>query len=78
MIGIATKKYNFSFDGASVALGKTMVQDPRRIGAIDMTFDFSGLALGDKEKKIVEYAIGNCPVMRSLHPDITKNIAFNY
>ena len=78
IIGIAAKKHNFNIDGAGVSIIKKMSDNPRRIGSIGLDFDFSGLTLGDKEKKIIDYAINNCPVAQSLHPDIKRCITIKY
>jgi putative redox protein len=78
IIGIAAKKHHFSIDGASVSITKIMFDGPRRIGEIGLDFDFSGLSLGEKEKKIIDHAIVNCPVAQSLHSDIKKNINIKY
>ncbi len=74
IIGIAAKKHHFNIDGAGVEIVKIMDDNPRRISEIILDFDFSGLFLGEKEKKIIEYAIHNCPVEKSLHPDIIRTI----
>jgi putative redox protein len=78
IIGIAAKKHNFSIEGAGVTLTKIMADNPRRIGEIILDFDFSGLQLDDKAKKIVDYAIANCPVAQSLHPDIKRTVTLKY
>lgn len=78
IIGIAAKKHNFNIDGAKVSINKIMVDNPRRIGKLEMDYDFTGLTLYDKEKKIIDYAIANCPVAQSLHPDIEKKITIKY
>lgn len=78
IIGIAARKHKFNIDGASVSINKIMVDNPRRIGKLELDYDFSGLPLNDKEKKIIDYAIANCPVAQSLHPDIEKAITIKY
>jgi putative redox protein len=78
IIGIAARKHNFNIDGAGVSITKIMADNPRRIGELVLDFDFSGLILGDKEKKIIDYAIANCPVAQSLHPDIKRTVTIKY
>jgi putative redox protein len=78
IIGIAAKKHNFNIDGASVSITKIMTDNPRRIGELVLDFDFSGLTLDEKAKKIIDYAIANCPVNQSLHPDIKRNVKIKY
>ncbi len=78
IIGIAAKKHNFTVDGASVSITKIMADNPRRIGELVLEFDFSGLTLDEKAKKIIDYAIANCPVNQSLHPDIIRTVKIKY
>jgi len=78
IIGISAKKNQFSIDGAKVVVNKIMGTEPRRIIALDLNFDFRGLNLQDKEKRIVEYAIRNCPVANSIHPDIKLKVVIDY
>jgi putative redox protein len=78
IIGIAAQKHNFNIDGARVSITKIMTDNPRRIGELILDFDFSGLSLGEKEKRIIEHAIANCPVAQSLHPDIKRNVIIKY
>lgn len=79
VVGIAAEKHHFSIDGSEVHIGKIMTDgSPRRIKEIILDFNFSGLNLGEKEKKIIEFAIENCPVTLSIHPDIVKTINITY
>ncbi|MEI6852237.1 MAG: OsmC family protein [Bacteroidota bacterium] len=78
IIGIAAKKHHFSIEGASVSIAKIMADNPRRIGELVLNFDFSGLQLGEKEQRIIEHAISNCPVALSLHPDIVRTNHVTY
>ena len=58
---------------------KHMIADPRRIGQIDAIVTFSpDLALEDKDKIILERVGHNCPVVKSLHPDIVLNIEYHW
>jgi len=56
-----------------------MKSDPRRVGGIDVRFDFpASLTLDDKEKTILERAALTCPVAKSIHPDIEMNVNFGW
>jgi putative redox protein len=65
--------------GSSVAVTKHMLPDPRRIGKIDvvLTFD-AGLQLDEKDRLILERTGNNCPVIKSLHPDLVVNMTYNW
>lgn len=54
-----------------------MLSDPRRIGRIDVTLNFpAGLQIDEKDKIILERIGDNCPVMKSLHPDLQTNVEY--
>ncbi len=62
-----------------IEVEKIMAADPRRVAGINLTFHFpETLALGEKEKTILERAAHTCPVMYSIHPDIVVNVTFNW
>ena len=50
---------------------------PRRITKIDVTFEMP-FDFDSKTKVILEKAALTCPVHYSLHPEIEKNIKFNW
>ena len=56
---------------------KTMAIDPRRISKIEMVLELPFEA-DSKTRKILERAGNTCPVHYSLHPDIEKDITFNW
>ena len=61
----------------TVDVKKYMVSDPRRITKIDVSVSFSKtLQLIEKEKTILQRTGDNCPVIKSLHPDIEINITY--
>ena len=74
-MGIACEVHGINIDGVTCEVEKIMAADPRRIAEVkvDMTFPKSG-PYTDKEKKIIETAARNCPVVVSLHPDCKKTL----
>jgi putative redox protein len=63
--------------GTTIAVTKHMLSDPRRIGQIDVTLTFAKeLVLGEKDKTILERVGNNCPVIKSLHPDVVVNAVY--
>ena len=52
-----------------------MAGNPRRIAEIVVKIEFSKPA-DSKTKTIIEKTALNCPVAKSLHPDIKQNISF--
>ena len=63
----------------SIAVTKHMLSDPRRIGKIDVILTFpASLQLEEKDRTILQRVGDNCPVAKSLHPDLAVNIEYNY
>ena len=54
-----------------------MQAEPRKIAKIEVVFNMT-IAPDDKTKIILERAAMTCPVLLSLHPDIEKEITFNF
>ena len=77
IMGIKANAMEISIEGASAEVTKTMGVEPRRITKIDVTFQLP-FSFDDKIKKILEKAALTCPVHYSLHPDIEKNVVFNW
>jgi uncharacterized OsmC-like protein len=70
---------NIDLSDTSIAVTKYMLSDPRRIGKIDVILTFpSNLQLGEKDRTILQRVGDNCPVMKSLHPDLEVNIEYHW
>lgn len=65
--------------GLKIECEKIMASDPRRISGINLTFHFpADLITTEKQRTILENAALTCPVIKSIHPDITVNSDFNW
>ena len=63
----------------AIAVTKHMLSDPRRIGKVDVILSFPGtLQLDEKDRIILQRVGDNCPVMKSLHPDLEVNVDYNW
>ena len=63
----------------SIDVTKHMLSEPRRIARIDVLLKFpSNLNLDENDKTILERTGNNCPVTKSLHPDLETNIQFQW
>lgn len=79
IMGIKARDMDISLDGTEVSIQKNMKSEPRRVGGIDVRFNFpASLKLDDKEKTILERAALTCPVAKSIHPDIELNVDFGW
>lgn len=77
MMGIKARDLNVNLEGSTAMVTKTMAANPRRISKIDVILELP-IGLDSKTKKILENTATTCPVLYSLHPDIEKNIVFNW
>jgi len=79
IMGMTANTHHIDLGSLEADVTKVMAADPRRVSEIHISFDFPNqLNYSDKEKKILEYAALTCPVYYSLHPDIKKEINFNW
>lgn len=78
IMGIAARTHNINMVGTTVEVVKIMADNPRRISEIHTILQIPDNGLTDKQKSILEIAATTCPVVLSLHPDIKKEIIFNY
>ncbi len=77
VMGIKAKELGVDFSGASAEVTKIMATEPRRISEIQVLIKM-GIAVDEKTKTILAKTAHTCPVLYSLHPDIKKNIAFEW
>lgn len=66
-----------NLEGSVAMVTKTMSASPRRISKIEIQLDLKGVRSA-KDRKILENTANTCPVHNSLHPDIEKEIVFNW
>lgn len=77
VMGIKARDLNVDMKGTTAEVTKTMASNPRRISKIEIVLNFPFEA-DIKTKKILENVANTCPVHYSLHPDIKKQITFNW
>jgi|SRR5690606_6624953 len=78
LMGIAAKGHAFTLDEVSADIHKIMASNPRRIDKIQIDFIFPHSKYDEKQKEILKVAALNCPVAKSLHPDIDQEITFEF
>lgn len=76
VMGIKARTMDFDLDGIKIDVLKIMKADPRRVGGIELTFTIPDTLAGidEKTKTILKNTGINCPVMKSIHPDIEVKI----
>ncbi|NDI98059.1 OsmC family protein [Flavobacterium sp. LaA7.5] len=77
IMGIKARDMGVNMNDSTAEVTKHMIADPRRIGKIEVVFTMKSDA-DEKAKTILERTALTCPVHQSLHPDIEKNIIFNW
>ena|SRR5690554_5010244 len=76
LMGISANAHNFVLVPVKAEITKVMASNPRRIDIIQIELRFPDSAYDDKQKAILKTAAINCPVAKSLHPDITQKVTF--
>ncbi|MFN8290503.1 MAG: OsmC family protein [Chitinophagaceae bacterium] len=76
VMGIKARSMGFDLDGVQIDVLKIMKADPRRVGGIELTFHIPDHLKGTDEKNrtILKNTGENCPVMKSIHPDILVKV----
>jgi uncharacterized OsmC-like protein len=77
VMGIKANEMNVDFSGSTAEVTKVMAAEPRRISEIHVIFNMN-LKADEKTKTILERTALTCPVHFSLHPDIKREIVFNW
>lgn len=70
---------NIDLSGTALDITKHMLSEPRRIGKIDVLLKFDkNLQLDENDRSILERTGNNCPVIKSLHPDLHVNMEYHW
>ncbi len=77
VMGIKARDLNIDMSGTTAEVTKIMASNPRRISKIKVVLNLPFQA-DTKHKKILENTAKTCPVLYSLHPEIEKDISFNW
>ncbi len=77
VMGIKAKHLEIELRNSTAGVTKHMASDPRRIVKIEMVLMLPA-SISDKHRKILEHTAHTCPVHYSIHPDIDKEITFNW
>jgi len=79
IMGMRAAEMKVDLKGVKIEIEKIMKQDPRRIGAINLTFHFPDeILLSEKQQTILRKAADTCPVFYSIHPDIEVTVKYHW
>ena len=76
-VAIRFKNENWKLEGSKVEVLKEMVSDPRRIGALHLKITLPS-SIPTHQRSAVEAVAHDCPVAKSLHPDLKIPVEFLY
>ena len=77
-MGIRANDMQIELKNTQLEVTKHMLSDPRRIGKIEIVLNIPKVEIEEKDKKVLEMIGNNCPVTKSLHPDLEVNIQYNW
>ena len=70
-IGLKAADMQIDLSDTKIEVTKHMISDPRRVGKVEIKIAFpTALQLAEKERIIFQRVGDNCPVKKSLHPDV--------
>jgi uncharacterized OsmC-like protein len=79
IMGIIAQREGIDLGQMQAQVTKIMTDNPRRITAIKVHyFTKSPLDISEKMRKTLQNAALNCPVAKSLHPDLEQIISFDF
>lgn len=76
-MGIKAADMNVDITGSKAEVTKHMASGPRRISKIEVTV-FLPANENEKERQVLEAAGNNCPVAKSIHPDIETVLNYHW
>lgn len=77
VMAIKAETMQVDLTGAKAEVTKVMQAEPRKIAAIEIEFQMN-VKVDERTKLILERTALTCPVYLSLHPDMQKNVQFNW
>jgi uncharacterized OsmC-like protein len=77
-MGIRSADMGIDLTNTSLEVTKQMLADPRRIGKIEVTLLFPVLNIEEKDRLVLQKIGDNCPVMKSLHPDLEVVVTYKW
>lgn len=77
-MAIKASDMGIELDGTKLQVTKHMLSEPRRIGAIDVEIEFAENNISIKDRELLEKIGNNCPVARSLNPEMKQNISYRW
>ncbi len=77
IMAIKANQMAIELEGSTASVTKVMQSEPRKISKIIIQFDMK-INADQKTRTILEKSALTCPVYLSLHPDIQKEVSFEW
>lgn len=77
-LAIKARSISLELKDTKMEVTKHMLKDPRRVGQIDVAIFFPKLEVNEEQKLTLQETGNNCPVAKSLHPDLIMDIQYNW
>ena len=78
VMGLYAEKNGILMPNVYSRTNKVMSSSPRKISKLKIEIIFEDNQLSDVEKQSLKNVALNCPVAKSLHPDLKQEIEFNF
>ena len=78
IMAIKARDLNIDINESSLSITKIMDQNPRRVGEVRIEFIVCYDQMNDLQKNDLEKAALNCPVAKSVHPELIQSVEFKY
>lgn len=78
IMGILARRKNIDMAGTRAECTKVMAENPRRVAEVQLNIILSNEKIPVEERAALESAGLNCPVAKSLHPEIKQAVEFIY
>jgi len=77
IMGIKADSMDLDISGTTAEVTKVMAAEPRRVSEVHIEIQFQQ-SFDERTRKVLEQAALNCPVAKSIHPDIQQVVTFHY
>lgn len=78
VIGIFCDQNNLKFEKGYATVEKIMTDNPRRIQELEIDIDLRNNNWSKKEQQKIMSTAKNCPVAKSIHPEINISTSFKF
>jgi len=78
IMGIVARENSVDIKGTLAEITKTMASDPRRISKVEVKVTLPKMEVSSTFQSFLEKRAKNCPVAKSIHPDIEQIISFEW